>query len=548
MRKKIENILVGILLIIIIVLVIWYFVNLIKNGVSELEGGLFVLISPVLMLILIRIWIIRLIKKLMRKESGKTESGLPQELNIPEKKAASLPVFFNFDKTINTNEATASREKFVSIAYKLFRKKYFFGFLACAGYIILPYLFSIVSGKSENNMSISYIFSFNYFFYISIQFLIFRKQFKPGNYQFGKYHQESGFVRFMKIIPYGRLLFPALKILKEIFHPRYGAIALVMLILLIILSGLIEFLPGMTDNTDPEISFSQNPWRGIGVFLAIPLHVFLTYRLLKLSRQYPNNSLLILRVFGNNEKVELTFGRLARFWQHFGTWFTIVDPSFLSPRFRFFRLRTLLEMLYIFILQTLASLFITWIGSYLNLKIEIPVWLNITLSSFIGYAVYILYWRRSVIRGFAKDTNAIRKKMNKVLKQPRRFDLTFKNLPLFCYDNTWRHAVNEFIKKSKVVLMDLRGFSVERKGCEYEIDFLFDTVPINRILFLVDNDTDQQFIYQTILQRWEFLRVNSPNLHIIDPVAKIFICNPEEDQSDVQKMMDLLIDASCESS
>ena len=75
--------------------------------------------------------------------------------------------------------------------------------------------------------------------------------------------------------------------------------------------------------------------------------------------------------------------------------------------------------------------------------------------------------------------------------------------------------------------MDLRGFSEKRKGCEYEIDFLFDTFPINRILFLVDNDTDRNFISQTILDRWDYLRVNSPNLSITEPVAKIFICHPE---------------------
>ena len=49
-----------------------------------------------------------------------------------------------------------------------------------------------------------------------------------------------------------------------------------------------------------------------------------------------------------------------------------------------------------------------------------------------------------------------------------------------CYDNTWKIAVAEFVSVANVVLMDLRGYSTNRKGCDYEVDLLLDQMPIAR--------------------------------------------------------------------
>jgi hypothetical protein len=523
MDKKNVNLAGSILLYILTGLVISFTVYLFITGNTDGAGGLIILVGPLFILIFIRAWIIRLIKRLMQKETAKVVSGLPRELELSEVKAVTRPVFIDIDKSIATPAATASREKIVAKAYGLFKRKYFYGVAACLVYIILPFLLSLAFGKTDNHMAGSFIFSIFFFLYISIQFLLFRKQFKPGNYRFNKRRSWSVFF-----------------LLKDLFHPRRDLIFLITLFPLMLFAVLIEFIPGMAD--DPEIPFIPDPWRGTGVTAAILLHIYLLFRLRKSGNELPNITLLILRVFGSNEKIVLTFGRLARFWQHFGSWFTIVDPSFLSPRFRFFTSKTLWELFLIFLLQILAGIGFEFLLSQLN--ISVPAWVITLVSASLSYAVYIFYWRQSVIRGFSKDNNAIQKKVTRILKRPRRFDMTYKNLALFCYDNTWRHAVNKFIKESRVVLMDLRGFSEKRKGCEYEIDFLFDNFPVNRVIFLVDNNTDSNFVYETILNRWEYLRVNSPNLSITDPVAKIFICRPEEDQADVQKLMDLLLDAS----
>jgi hypothetical protein len=158
----------------------------------------------------------------------------------------------------------------------------------------------------------------------------------------------------------------------------------------------------------------------------------------------------------------------------------------------------------------------------------------------LAWVIYLQYYRFKIARSYAKNLEHIRKKLNKTLRRPRKLDLSFKNLPMFCYANTWKLAVSEFIKNSSVILMDLRGFSVERKGCEYEIDFLLDTFPINQILFLADAKNDQSLIQKTIMNRWEYLREHSPNMHLETPKARIFISD-DQDKMDVQSIIDLLI-------
>lgn len=61
-------------------------------------------------------------------------------------------------------------------------------------------------------------------------------------------------------------------------------------------------------------------------------------------------------------------------------------------------------------------------------------------------------------------------------------------MPTMCHDNTWKLTVTEYARRSNVILMDLRGFSEERMGCKYEVDFLFDHVPISKLVFLVNLD------------------------------------------------------------
>src|SRR5262249_30695546 len=130
--------------------------------------------------------------------------------------------------------------------------------------------------------------------------------------------------------------------------------------------------------------------------------------------------------------------------------------------------------------------------------------------------------------------------LRKLLRRPRRRDLSFRPLHVYCFDNTWKLAVAEFVESADVVLMDLRGYSGQRKGCEYEVDFLLDSKPINRIVFLVDHGSgDLNALHELVRERWEHLKVNSPNLSVSDPLVTIYATSDQR-ADDVKGLLDVL--------
>jgi hypothetical protein len=67
----------------------------------------------------------------------------------------------------------------------------------------------------------------------------------------------------------------------------------------------------------------------------------------------------------------------------------------------------------------------------------------------------------------------------------------------FCYDDTWKTVLSSLVDRSDAVLMDLRGFSRRNAGCVFEIGELFRLVPLHRVLFIVDGETDVAFLDET---------------------------------------------------
>lgn len=110
------------------------------------------------------------------------------------------------------------------------------------------------------------------------------------------------------------------------------------------------------------------------------------------------------------------------------------------------------------------------------------------------------------------------------------FDGRFRINDFFCFDNTWEMAISKLIQQSDVILMDLRSFSPERKGCIQEIYELINTIPIDRIVLLIDDTTDSNFLKQTIQQCWHAMTIHSPNAR--DNTTKelrLFYINPSQD-------------------
>jgi hypothetical protein len=112
-----------------------------------------------------------------------------------------------------------------------------------------------------------------------------------------------------------------------------------------------------------------------------------------------------------------------------------------------------------------------------------------------------------------------------------------------CHNDTWPIALDEFAARSQTLLMGLRGLSKDRKGCQAEVDYLLDTVPLNQTVSLVDADGDHALVQKMILERWEFLSPDSPNLHDPAPCVHIYLSSTS-DKADVQGIPDLLMQAA----
>jgi hypothetical protein len=87
----------------------------------------------------------------------------------------------------------------------------------------------------------------------------------------------------------------------------------------------------------------------------------------------------------------------------------------------------------------------------------------------------------------------------------------FRVTEFFCHDDTWKLTLARLADDSDAVLMDLRGFSQLNAGCVFEINEIFNLVPLQRVVFVVDETTDQSFMRQTMQHAWRRLRELSPN-------------------------------------
>lgn len=506
---------------------------LLNEASSNTVGGEFLLVSLLIWLIglfIVRWRISKFILIMMNKTSNKITRDQPEELKKTEFKAKNKPIFEDLSKHIDGSLAIEKREQFVKRAFVLFRKKFFYGLLTFLMYFLLPFGINSLTGNSFSDDDEMYImtmgFPIMYLLFICFNYYFYRKQFRAQDASFGI-----------------RIEHPYIMVLRKIVNPTFEAYFSFFIIIYMTIFGLTNIF-----NSDFLSLFNKatfNKWFGIGLILASLFHLFIYFLIRKIAKKEPNQALLILRVFGDKKQTQLTFGKITNFWKHFGSWFTVADPSFIKRQNSFFTFKTISVLLTLFTIAGYLVIipfgfFSSKISQLTNLSEDRILEILFVPAITIAWFFYYRYLKFKISRGYASDLDEIKKRLKKTLKKQRNLDLSFKSLPMFCYDNTWKLAVSEFIKNSKVVLMDLRGFSDKRKGCEYEIDFLLDTFPITQILFLADVTNDLKFIEQTILERWEYLREHSPNIQLKNPITRIYLSD-NQDKMDVQSIIDLLI-------
>lgn len=76
-----------------------------------------------------------------------------------------------------------------------------------------------------------------------------------------------------------------------------------------------------------------------------------------------------------------------------------------------------------------------------------------------------------------------------------------------CRDDTWQATVVALMQRCDAVIMDVRGVTAARHGCEFELQQLAARVPAQKVVLVTDCTTDQAFIEQATSGRRGDLRL-----------------------------------------
>jgi hypothetical protein len=113
-------------------------------------------------------------------------------------------------------------------------------------------------------------------------------------------------------------------------------------------------------------------------------------------------------------------------------------------------------------------------------------------------------------RRFIDGPEALELRVSEMDLEPDR-DGRYRVNDFFCHDDTWQMTLSQLVGDSDTVLMDLRGFSAQNAGVAYEINELINVVPVERVVFVVDDSTDEQFLQRTVQESWDRMNSTSPN-------------------------------------
>jgi len=200
---------------------------------------------------------------------------------------------------------------------------------------------------------------------------------------------------------------------------------------------------------------------GLVAFAAYKLVFWVGFSLLRRDTG-PENSpkLLLLRVFSLGKRSERLFDALAKHWRHVGSMRLIAGPDLAT---------TTIE----------PHEFLDFLGGKLA-------------------------------RRFIDGPDALNQRISEMDLKPDG-DGRFRVSDFFCHEDTWQMTLTRLVADSDAVLMDLRGFSQDNHGVVYEIEELINIVPLERVVFVIDQTTDEKFLRQTVEGSWDRMSPTSPN-------------------------------------
>jgi len=175
-------------------------------------------------------------------------------------------------------------------------------------------------------------------------------------------------------------------------------------------------------------------------FVLYFLGVRFPFRALRLGGRISGPSLLLLRVFGFQERTERLFDAMAARWRFEGPVVMIA-------------------------------------GADLALR-------SIDAGDALAFA------RGDIASGYVGDATKLAQRL-RALTEAADPDGRYRVAEFFCYDNTWRATLRALVARSSVVLMDLRGFTKVNAGCLFELQQLAAARRLASCVFVADDTTDR---------------------------------------------------------
>jgi hypothetical protein len=224
------------------------------------------------------------------------------------------------------------------------------------------------------------------------------------------------------------------------------------------------------------IGFAQ---KGL-VWLLAPVGAFLAYKIvitagLRLVNRWDSpdvhaKQLLLLRMFSLGRRSGQLFGGFSKLWRHLGTLRMIAGPDLATSTVEPYE-------------------FLDFIAGHLQ-------------------------------RRFISGPGALEQRLTET--EPRRDpDGRYRSSSFFCYDDTWKMVLGRLAEDSDAVLMDLRGFTEQARGCIYEIHELLDVVPLECIVFVIDRTSDEIGLAHVFSDGWARLCAASPNRADLTPRVRL---------------------------
>jgi hypothetical protein len=135
-------------------------------------------------------------------------------------------------------------------------------------------------------------------------------------------------------------------------------------------------------------------------------------------------------------------------------------------------------------------------------------------------STFLEFVRGRLARLFIRSPDDLRARIAGIDDRPDP-DARFRINQLFCSDDMWKAAVTHLMGEASLVAMDLRGFGPHRQGCVYELETLLDTVPLDRLVFMIDWSTDRKGLEAILFTHWQRLTADSPNLAFAQPTLRL---------------------------